>query len=100
MFELSDEEDHEMNKKTKSMAVRQDIVTWHTPEEKLPPEFDTVVITFSGPRHIHALGSGAYCENEGWLIDGMDAEASDAMTVEAWCDLEPYMMGGGEEIEV
>lgn len=49
---------------------------------------------FSGPRHIHALGCGSYCENEGWLIDGMDAEASDAMTVEAWCDLEPYMMGG------
>lgn len=83
-----------MDKKTKSMAVRQDIATWYTPEKKLPPEFDIVVITFSGPRRIHALGCGSYCENEGWLIGGMDKTDSDKMTVEAWCDLEPYMMGG------
>ena len=31
---------------------------------------------------------------------GMNKTDSDKMTVEAWCDLEPYMMRGGEEIEV
>ena len=60
------------NKQTRGMAVRQDIATWYTPEEKRPPENETVVITFNGPRHIHALGCGAYCEDEGWLIYGMN----------------------------
>ena len=86
------------NKQTRGMAVRQDIATWYTPEEKLPPEDEIVVITFNGPRHIHALGCGAYCEDEGWwLIYGMNETDSDKMTVEAWCDLEPYMMGGGTD---
>lgn len=112
-----------MDEKTRGMAARQDIVTWHTPEEKLPTECDTVVITFSGVHtvdashrtpegepliqqiHIsytHALGCGSYCKGDdkeagGWLIDGLDEEASDAMTVEAWCDLEPYIPLSGRE---
>ena len=99
MFELSDEEDHEMDKKTRGIAVRQDVVTWHTPEEKRPPEDEIVVITFSGPRHIHSLGCGSYCENEGWLIYGMNETDSDKMTVEAWCDLEPFIPLSGREEE-
>ena len=85
------------NKQTRGMAVRQDIATWYTPEEKRPPEDETVVITFNGPRHIHALGCGAYCEDEGWLIYGMNETDSDKMTVEAWCDLDPYMPVGGTD---
>ena len=87
------------NKQTRGMAVRQDIATWYTPEEKRPPENETVVITFNGPRHIHALGCGAYCEDEGWLIYGMNETDSDKMTVEAWCDLEPFIPLSGREEE-
>ena len=65
------------NKQTRGMAVRQDIATWYTPEEKRPPENETVVITFNGPRHIHALGCGAYCEDEGWLIYGMKTSSKE-----------------------
>jgi hypothetical protein len=70
------------------------IVTWYDPAEKLPPEDECVVITFSGRRninhsYIHALGIGVYYEGDGWLIDGMDDDESDRMTIEAWADLDP-----------
>lgn len=85
-------------KLNKAAAERQVIVTWYKPEEKLPPEDEYVVITFSGRRninqsYIHALGIGVYYQGDGWLIDGMDEIESDFMTIEAWADLAPYGMG-------
>ena len=44
----------------KAAAERQVIVTWYTPEEKLPPDDGDVVVTFSGNygqcSYRHALG--------------------------------------------
>lgn len=82
---------------SKPEAERQVIVTWYTPEEKLPPEDVYAVITFSGRRndyqsYEHAIGTGAYYSDEGWMIEGMDETESDLMTVEAWCDLDAYGM--------
>lgn len=84
----------------KAEAERQVIVTWYKPEEKLPPEDEYVVITFSGRRninqsYIHALGIGVYYQGDGWLIDGMDEIESDFMTIEAWADLDSYGMEEG-----
>lgn len=79
---------------TKAAAERQVIVTWYTPEEKLPPDDECVVVTFSGnyglSSYIHALGLAWYYKGEGWAIDDMGEEESDAMTIEAWCDLDAY----------
>lgn len=80
---------------SKLAKERQVIVTWYDPAEKLPPEDEYVVITFSGRRndnlsYEHAFGIGAYYPVEGWLIDGMDEIESDRMTVEAWADLDAY----------
>lgn len=79
---------------SKAAAERQVIVTWYLPEKKLPPEDEEVVITFSGKVHNviydHAIGIASYFFGEGWLIDGMDEKESDAMTIEAWCDLDAY----------
>lgn len=80
---------------SKPVKERQVIVTWYDPAEKLPPEDEYVVITFTGRRnghqtYEHALGIGAYYPGEGWLIDGMDEIESDLMTIEAWADLDAY----------
>lgn len=77
------------------MTERQVIVTWYTPEEKLPDDDDFVVTSISGKTgnmtYDHALVVASYWYGEGWLFDGMDPEESDAnITVHAWCDLEPY----------
>lgn len=81
---------------SKAAAERQVIVTWYLPKKKLPPEDEEVVITFSGKVHNviydHAIGIASYFPGEGWMIDGMDENASDRMTIEAWADLEPYGM--------
>lgn len=72
---------------SKSAAERQVIVTWYTPTEKHPPEDCSVVITFSGRLnniiYDHAIGLASYFPGEGWLIDGMDEEETDEMTIEA-----------------
>ena len=78
------------------MIERQTIVTWHTPDEKVPPEGQIVVATISGHRpHVHydhALALAEwYDDGEGWELTGI--ETMDDLTVHAWCDLEPY--GGG-----
>ena len=75
------------------MIVRQDIVTWYRPEEKLPPAFTYVVVTFSGHKgrltydHTLAVADWMYDE-EGWRL--MELDDLDDYTVHAWCDLEPY----------
>ena len=86
----------------KAAAERQVIVTWYKPEEKLPPEDEYVVITFSGRRninqlYIHALGIGVYYQGDGWLIDGMDEIESDFMTIEAWGGSGSIWNGGREK---
>lgn len=78
----------------KAAKERQVIVTWYDPAEKLPPEDESVVITFSGRNeqieYEHALGTGLCYQGGGWLIDGMDEFESDRMTIEAWAYLDPY----------
>ena len=76
------------------MIERQVFVTWYTPEEKVPPEGETKVITFSGrsPNVIydHAFGLAEwYDDGEGWDMSGIDADLTD-FTIHAWADLEPY----------
>ena len=75
------------------MIERQVIVTWYTPEEKLPPEHYQVVVTVSGTdgyvTYEHALMLATYAEDGlGWLIDGCSDDVD--LTVEAWADLDPY----------
>lgn len=86
---------------SKAAAERQVIVTWYTPEEKLPPEGMRVVVTFSGRTkdtiYSHVIGvarccSEYECEEPAWDIDGLSIEDSVRMHVESWADLEPYGM--------
>ena len=83
-------------KLNKAAAERQVIVTWYKPEEKLPQEDCDRIITFSGKlqntEYNHAFGIASYFPGEGWVIDGMDENVSDRMTIEAWADLNPYGM--------
>ena len=78
------------------MIERQTIVTWHTPDEKKPPEGDIVVVSISGRQsanvtfdHAFALAEW-YDDGEGWTLSDIEMES---FTVHAWCDLMPY--GGG-----
>lgn len=76
------------------LIERQVIVTWHTPDEKLPPEYNSVVATISGKAG-NSIFDHAMCMMEfardgcGWLASELDLEF-DELTVHAWCDLEPY----------
>ena len=82
--------------------VRQDIITWYRPEEKMPPEDVYVVVIFSGKvgnrTFIHAIGTAAYYDS-GWDVVGIDeidyTRNDNSITIEAWCDLDPY--GGAEK---
>lgn len=84
---------------SKAAAERQVIVTWYTPEEKLPPDDRDVVVTFSGSTkecmYIHAFGVARCCsvyehEKPAWGIWGLNVGESMKMHVEAWADLNPY----------
>ena len=77
------------------LVERQVFVTWHTPDEKLPPEGNFVVATISGnTRNVtfdHAMVMAEWYDGEGWCIEGYDFGLKGAsLTVHAWCDLEPY----------
>jgi len=81
-----------MNKK--AAIERQQIVTWYTPEEKIPPEDQTIAVTFSGKTpdgmiYDHDLATAEYWDEE-WHIRGLTIAANERMTVHAWCDLEVY----------
>lgn len=72
---------------------RQVIACWYTPDEKLPPEGDIVLVTISGKRgqnitfdHSFALASW-FDDGEGWELEYDDF---DYFTVHAWCDIGPY----------
>ena len=82
------------------MVERQTIVTWHEPSEKCPPDDSFVVVTISGKAgnvtYDHACAIVSWVPDEGWYIEGFDPDESDAnITVNAWCDLEPYGGGNG-----
>ena len=77
------------------MITRQDIITWYTPDEKMPPEC-TYVVTFSGRKgnttYDHALAIADWMDDsEGWALD--EIGDLDDYTIHAWCDLEPYKGG-------
>ena len=77
--------------------VRQAIVTWYTPKEKLPDEDVTVVVTFSGKvgnrEFDYAIGTAVFYDH-GWDVNDVgeiDYRRNDnSITIDAWCDLEPY----------
>ena len=76
-----------------SMIIRQDIVTWHTPAEKHPPEGIIVVASVSGKKknitYDHALVLVQwYDDGLGYTLENDELEE---FTIHAWCDLEPYM---------
>lgn len=77
------------------MIERQVIVTWYTPEEKLPLEDEYVFCTISGrAKNItfnNAVALMCYCKDEGWYSLEHDF---DELEVLAWCDLQPY---GGDK---
>ena len=52
----------------KGIIERQVIVTWYTPEEKLPPEYQTVVVSISG--HIGKTIFDHALEIAEWADDG------------------------------
>ncbi len=80
------------------MIEKQVIVTWFTPEEKLPPDEKMVIVTFTGRDgsilYDHALGMGIWCDNgdgwciSGWIIEGLSYSAE--YVINAWCDLKSY----------
>lgn len=79
------------------MIERQVIVTWYTPEEKLPPDGMSVPATVSGKsrghRMDHALVMAEFYKGEGWNINDymFDQDLKGAwLKVHAWADLEPY----------
>lgn len=80
--------------KRKAAIERQVIVTWFTPEEKLPEEdvcvLATVTATAGNKRFIRTILPVFYCKSEGWYE--LDYGFSE-MTVHAWCDLDPYEGG-------
>lgn len=75
----------------KAAVNRQVIVTWFTPEEKLPEDDLEVIATVNAKsknkEFIRTLINVYYSSDEGWyeLDYGFDE-----ITVLAWCDLEPY----------
>lgn len=74
------------------MSERQVIVTWYTPEEKLPPEDMGVVATVSGNVNGTTIFERAvlvvcYDKEEGWYSEDYNFTE---LTVHAWCDLEAY----------
>lgn len=77
------------------MKERQVIVTWYTPDEKVPEEDMIVVATITGKaksiqfNHSFAL---LIWSGEGWYSLDWDFEE---LTVHAWCDLKLY--GGFEK---
>jgi hypothetical protein len=77
--------------KKKAAVNRQVIVTWFTPEEKLPEEdigvLATVTARAKNREFIRAILTVFYCKSEGWYE--LDYGFSE-LTVHAWCDLEPY----------
>lgn len=93
---------------SRNMIERQVIVTWHTPEEKLPPEYMTVVATISGKTkrtdhdvfitYDHALAVMEWADDGcGWIkVDGPELEE---LIVHAWCDLDAYGTRDGKVVE-
>ena len=78
------------------MIERQVIVTWYTPEEKMPPEDLIVVLSVSGKlgavEYDHALAIGSWMDDGlGWMIeDPCLSSTADGLEVHAWADLDPY----------
>lgn len=75
------------------MIERQTIVTWYTPEEKMPKEGDITVVTISGKGgnnvtydHAFALAEW-YDDGLGWTLTDIEL---DEFVVHAWADLKPY----------
>lgn len=96
---LPDRRKMQKEKGVNEMIERQVIVTWYTPEEKLPKEGERVPCTISGfvgSWLFHrALVLGKYREDKGWEFDEAFTGEPNiarirAITVHAWADLEPY----------
>ena len=82
-----------MESEEDKVVEKQVIVTWYTPEEKLPPEHEWVVVSFSGKdgnaTYDHAIGIANYAEDGlGWLMEVLSDDAE--FTIHAWADLDPY----------
>lgn len=74
------------------MIERQVIVTWYTPAEKMPEEFETVIATISGKsdsmEYDHAFGLVEWTGDQ-WDVSMVDIDLAEYV-IHAWCDLEPY----------
>lgn len=75
------------------MTEKQVIVTWYTPKEKMPPENEIVVVTFSGRdknrTFENTIGlAGWMNDGLGWLVSELSDQAE--FVIQAWCDLDPY----------
>ena len=67
---------------------------WIPVTERLPKEWDSVLITFSGKYGnltvVHAVGTGSLDGINGWYFDEIDGY-TERLKVEAWMPLpEPY----------
>ena len=70
-------------------SVRRQIITWYTPQEKLPERGRRVLITLSSGPIIMKIGE-YWPEEKKWVIEGMSLYAAEHATVYAWADVEPY----------
>ena len=70
---------------------RQVIVTWFTPQEKIPKADEMVICTINGTAKGISFNNAivilGWCIEEGWYSMEYDFEELDVI---AWCDLEPY----------
>lgn len=87
--------DHALVQEEKKVIKKQVIVTWYTPDEKLPENDNFVIATISGDvsenvTYDHGFAIGYYCDDEGWWFECTDLAHIDGITVHAWCDLEVY----------
>lgn len=79
-------------------------VTCYTPDEKLPPDGEIVMVLISGfdgayTRYKNCITSAEFYKDEGWFIKEIDTDIEGAwVTVHAWVDYGPVLdlivMGG------
>lgn len=78
------------------MRIKQTIVTWYEPDEKMPPEGESVVVSISGKAgnitYDHAIQLATWINDGlGWMMENEAFDNRDAqITVHAWADLHPY----------
>lgn len=89
---------------TSRIAIeRQEFATWYTPDAKLPPKGEEVVLTISGTycgRDFDRVFRLGRLDSAGdWIIEGITPGREESVRVDAWSDLRPYGRWSHEEAD-